>query len=283
MQLRRFLTVLVFGAAALLGLAACGGQPAATTSAASAGGAVTAGYDPRTLPSGSAGQLIKYGHDVISDTPKYLKNDVVAGMSCSACHIAAGTVKNGLPLAVAATFPQYNKRSKRYIALQDRLAECFLYSMNGTPPAYTSHAMIAMVAYIHWISRGRAIGGSSGSMWHPHIKDELTAVKAPAHVDATQGAALYSARCEMCHQANGEGVPGAFPPLWGPKSFNNGAGMHKLATMAAFVRWNMPANKPGSLTAQQAYDVAAFVLSHARPKFNGSRIIQFAGEPAKFF
>ncbi|WP_114313120.1 c-type cytochrome [Thermus caldifontis] len=27
------------------------------------------------------------------------------------------------------------------------------------------------------------------------------------------GAKLYSANCQSCHQANGQGVPGAFPPL----------------------------------------------------------------------
>ncbi|GGE65938.1 hypothetical protein GCM10011533_17810 [Streptosporangium jomthongense] len=29
------------------------------------------------------------------------------------------------------------------------------------------------------------------------------------------GAAIYSAQCSACHQANGQGVPGAFPPLAG--------------------------------------------------------------------
>jgi mono/diheme cytochrome c family protein len=33
--------------------------------------------------------------------------------------------------------------------------------------------------------------------------------------DAPQGQALYAARCSACHQANGGGLPGAFPPLKG--------------------------------------------------------------------
>ncbi len=28
-----------------------------------------------------------------------------------------------------------------------------------------------------------------------------------------QGEAIYNAKCIVCHQANGEGIPGAFPPL----------------------------------------------------------------------
>lgn len=27
------------------------------------------------------------------------------------------------------------------------------------------------------------------------------------------GAKLYSANCQSCHQATGQGIPGAFPPL----------------------------------------------------------------------
>ena len=32
---------------------------------------------------------------------------------------------------------------------------------------------------------------------------------------AVSGAAIYKSRCVSCHQANGKGVPGAFPPLVG--------------------------------------------------------------------
>ena len=41
-------------------------------------------------------------------------------------------------------------------------------------------------------------------------------VSAPAHSQPTNGsdpAALYAANCAACHQPNGEGLPGAFPPL----------------------------------------------------------------------
>ena len=34
------------------------------------------------------------------------------------------------------------------------------------------------------------------------------------------GAALYIANCQSCHQANGEGLPGAFPPLKGSPIVN---------------------------------------------------------------
>src|SRR3546814_7456590 len=57
-----------------------------------------------------------------------------------------------------------------------------------------------------------------------------------------------------------------FPPLWGPDSYNWGAGMARIDTAAGFIKANMPLGKPFSLTDQEAWDVAAFVDSHERPK-----------------
>jgi thiosulfate dehydrogenase len=53
--------------------------------------------------------------------------------------------------------------------------------------------------------------------------------------------------------------------------------------MASFVKANMPLGRGGSLTDQQAADVSAFVLSHPRPHFDGTRTIVFPPEPANFF
>lgn len=36
-----------------------------------------------------------------------------------------------------------------------------------------------------------------------------------ARQDASEGAAVYQAKCASCHQADGAGIPGAFPPLAG--------------------------------------------------------------------
>jgi thiosulfate dehydrogenase len=44
--------------------------------------------------------------------------------------------------------------------------------------------------------------------------------------------------------------------------------MNNIAKMAAFVQHNMPKINPGSLTAQQAYDVAAYINSKPHEPFN---------------
>ncbi len=44
---------------------------------------------------------------------------------------------------------------------------------------------------------------------------EQPAVAAPVQEAAVDPAALYATNCGACHQANGEGLPGTFPPLAG--------------------------------------------------------------------
>jgi thiosulfate dehydrogenase len=53
--------------------------------------------------------------------------------------------------------------------------------------------------------------------------------------------------------------------VWGAESFNDGAGMHRIQKMAAFVKQNMPKNSPGILSNQEAFDVSAFIHSKPRP------------------
>jgi thiosulfate dehydrogenase len=227
------------------------------------------------LPSGSDGALIRYGRSLITDTRKFAGSYITADMSCSACHISGGTVPHGGSLlGTYARFPQWNSRAKRFITLQDRLAECFLYSMNGRPPPYTSREMIAMVAYIAFLSKGAPVGSGFPG------QDFVTVVAAKPG-NAAAGAKIYATQCSACHGADGSGDHGAFPPLWGAKSFNDGAGMN--TKMARFVKANMPLGRGGTLSDQEAVDVSAFVLSHARPHFDRNRTIAFPDHRAGFF
>ena len=265
------LGALALAAVCAAGLAACGAGSGSPKSIAP-----SATFDLATLPAGDQGALIRYGHDIIEQTRTLMHGNVVANMDCSACHVNAGTVPHGGSfVGVAAQFPQWNKRAGRTITLQDRLAECFLYSMNGHPPAYSSREMIALVAYITYLSRGATIGATPD----PRVKLVTISLGTP---NVQNGARIYTQKCSVCHGANGVGSR-VFPPLWGPTSFNGGAGMHRVTTMAGFVRYNMPQNAPGTLSDQEAYDVSAYVLSHARPKFQRNRLVVFPPQPAKFF
>ena len=269
----RAIVTLFFLSAALAG---CSAPVASTQSESSAQPATHA--TPGPLPTGPVGKLASYGRDILNDTPKYMKSYVRADMSCSACHLQSGTqARGGSLVGIYARFPQYNKRAHRVIALQDRIAECFLYSMNGHPPAYQSKEMTAMVAYFAYLSAGTPVGAKQD----PSIAYDKFSPPSPP--DKGHGAQLYSQKCSMCHQASGAGVSGQFPPVWGAKSFNAGAGMHRLGTMASFVRHNMPLGAPNTLSAQEAYDVSAFILSHPRPAFAKDASIVFPPEKASYF
>ncbi len=255
-----------------LALAACGGN-----GSSQAPPAAQATFDPQAVPSDRVGDLVRYGHELIVNTRAHLKPYVTANMDCAACHVNGGTkARGGSFVGIAAQFPQWNTRAKRVISLQDRLAECFLYSMNGHPPPFYSREMEAMVAYVTYLSRGAKIGSK------PDPAVRLAKITAPRAPNPVRGAQLFSQKCSSCHGANSAGSA-AFPPLWGKTSFNNGAGMHRVTTMAGFVRYNMPQNAPGTLTDQQAYDVSAYVLSHSRPKFDKQRAVAFPATNAGYF
>lgn len=267
-----------------LTLAGCSGGASVRSSAPTADASASAPGDagavatPQPMPTGAYGALVRYGRDIIENTHNDVPNNVTAGMSCEACHMSAGTKPHGGSLVgIYAEFPQWNKRAKRFIALQDRIAECFLYSMNGRPPAYTSREMEALTAYIAFLSKGQPVGTKPNGYGYEQFE--------PAHKpDPQAGASVYAQRCSACHGADGAGLGGHYPPLWGSKSFNDGAGMHRLNTMAEFVRYNMPyGSTPNTLSKQDAYDVSAFVLGHPRPTFDKNRMIAFPPVPAKLF
>jgi thiosulfate dehydrogenase len=77
----------------------------------------------------------------------------------------------------------------------------------------------------------------------------------------------------------GRGLANAGPPLWGPGSFNIGSGMARVRVMAAFVRRQMPFDQPGTISPQQAFDVAAFIGAKPRPDFAGKERDWPNGDP----
>src|SRR5699024_6514152 len=85
-----------------------------------------------------------------------------------------------------------------------------------------------------------------------------------------RGEEVYEASCAVCHSSDGEGMTAGgetvFPPVWGDGSYNWGAGMSRIPMLAAFVKRNMPLGQPGTLSDQEAWDVAQYINSHERPQ-----------------
>lgn len=225
-------------------------------------GAATQVARAGSQPLHAGDSLAAKGELLFDRTPKYASQYVGNKLACGDCHAASGKQGYAAPMIdVAGLFPQYSKRAGHMISLKDRLNECFVRSENGKPLPADSPEMLALVAYIDSLSKGQKHG-------EPYAERGL--VKMPKlKGDAVSGKEIYvKAGCVTCHGADGAGVPPFLPPLWGPGSFNDGAGMDKPEKMAAYVYHNMPQNHPGSLTPQQAYDVAAYVQKMPREKLN---------------
>jgi len=211
------------------------------------------------------------GLAILASTRDSLPQNALSALRCMSCHLDSGTRRNGIPLTgVYARFPQYRARSGQVDMLQDRINDCFLRSLNGRAIAPTSSAMHDIVAYMAWVSRGIDVGDSVPGQGLRKLQ--------PLKPDTAHGRTLYASTCIQCHGPNGEGTQIA-PPLWGGQSFNIGAGMARLYTAASFIRYNMPYSAPGSLSDQDAFDVAGFVLSHPRPDFPGKENDWPNGDP----
>ena len=236
--------------------------------------------DVDRLPDDAWGRLVREGRDLTVATYAHLGPEAADpsrhfsgnNMACQNCHLEAGTKKFGLPfVGVFADFPQYRAREGEVGTLEDRINGCMTRSMSGQPLPVDSHEMKAFVAYIKFLSDGRPIGGKTAGRGAGKIA-ELTY---PA--DPVAGAKVFAETCAACHGDAGSGKRAGtagdrkgyeFPPLGGPDSFNDGAGMARLIIAAAFIHSNMPNGASYDqpvLSEADAWNVAAFVASMQRP------------------
>ncbi len=230
-------------------------------------------YTATIPPSGPDGATIRRGENLMNHTKRFLPQFVGANMNCSSCHIDAGRTRGPLSLVgIFGQYPQFSDRSNHVVGMRDRIAECFFFSMNGEPPSYYGPDLIAIEAYIAFLSVGARVGPAPPS---PPPAPMPTG-------DKEAGAKLYASKCVACHGANGAGDASAgFPALWGPASFNNRAGMNTI--MPVFVKANMPLGQGGTLSDREAADVSAYVLSHPRPVFDPAKLKNVTGPELRYF
>lgn len=211
------------------------------------------------IPSGPLGASIRRGRALLQHTPDSLPSHAPSGLRCVSCHLRDGTQPGALPLVgVYARFPQYRPRNAIINLIEDRINDCFERSLNGTALARDGREMRDLVAYFAFISRGIAPPGD--------IPGLGVRTMTPLQPDTTRGREVFGQICARCHGPDGQGTALA-TPLWGPRSFNIGAGMARLYTAAGFIRENMPNDRAVILTDQQAFDVAGYLVSRPRPDF----------------
>jgi thiosulfate dehydrogenase len=208
---------------------------------------------------------VRLGRNIFIDTQHYAKRFVGNGMNCSNCHLQEGRKPHAAPLwAAYPLYPMYRDKSRQVISFQERLQDCFRFSMNGMAPTLDSREIEALTTYAQWLSTGIPVG-------------TIMAGRGFARIDKTEdpspfnGAIHYKQYCASCHGDNLEGKKFTnregymFPPLAGPDSYNKGAGMHKVKTCAGFVKANMPLGKSNVLTDDQALDVCVHIFMQDRP------------------
>jgi thiosulfate dehydrogenase len=224
------------------------------------------------------GRLVKQGHALMTNTANEIGPTVADpdkrfsgnNLACQNCHLQAGTQPYAMPLTgIWGQFPQYRGREGAVTTLEDRINGCLERSMNGRPLPFDSPEMRAFAAYMRWLSTGIPAGA-------PLIGAGTMRIKEPARAaDPGRGAIVYANVCSACHGADGLGQRAAqdagyqIPPLWGPDSYNDGAGMNRILTAAAYAMHNMPYGTTFSspmLTDEDAYDVAAYLVSRDRPR-----------------
>lgn len=222
---------------------------------------------PQELPPGALGRTIQLGKEIIENTNRHPLSKAFVGnaLRCTSCHLDAGTAPTaGTFLGVATAYPAWSPRERRVITLEDRVLNCFMRSMNGVRPPNGSQVSVAITAYISWLSSGRRLKMNPEKPLGPHHVRPLKIDVLRA--DPKQGEESYAIQCAYCHGENGQGTDDG-PPVWGPMSFNDGAGLAENEKLAAWLKVAMPLGD-AHLTEQEALDIAAYVNSQPRPHFD---------------
>ncbi len=225
------------------------------------------------IPEGEFGELVRDGMQAFMYPSVYARNYVGNELACSNCHLDAGRCAGAAPMWGAyPVYPKYRGKNKQVNTMEMRVQGCFRYSMDGTPPEADSELMKSYLAYFSWLSQGAPVGAKLAGAGFYSLPDPQE------EPDFFRGEAVYRNWCAVCHSDDGGGLHHTemagwiFPPLWGPQSFNWGAGMHQPDKAAAFIKRNMPFGLQNVLTDQQAWDVAIYINSHERPqdpRYNG--------------
>jgi thiosulfate dehydrogenase len=201
------------------------------------------------------------GLALLEHTPDSLPQYALANLRCTSCHLDRGLRAGAAPIAGATRrYPKLVERAGVVASIEDRINYCFTRSLAGNPLPTDGRDMADMVAYMASISRDVGADGRVAGQGMPAMP-QLAG-------DSARGAPVFAESCARCHGVDGAGNP-VVPALWGERSYSIGASMARVERAASFIRHNMPFDRPGTLTDQQSFDVAAFIDAHPRPDLPG--------------
>lgn len=211
-------------------------------------------------------EKIKYGEKLNTDTHLLLPENVGNNLSCVSCHAGAGRTKDLTFVGVTEKYPKYMARAGKEVSLEERINGCFSRSMNGKPIDPESEEMEAFISYYEYLSKDIDSPDQYEFMTVQH-----TAESVPAP-NVEQGARdLTRYNCLSCHGQSGPEAANTGPALWGPDSFNDGAGLSRISKLQYYIKNYMPKGEGGTLSEQEASNIAAYILMQDRPEFEGER------------
>ena len=234
--------------------------------------------DP-TLGDSDSAEQIRRGFRLFTATPDETPRLTPSRMTCGHCHLNAGQRELALPLVGSAgMFPEYNRRAGKLFTLEDRIVGCFMRSENSVgltnsegqvvAPEPDFEEIAALAAYITWLSSDFLVG--QNPPWRQKNRIVADALVSIDHLDFERGESLFTEHCVNCHGADGQGVQVGDKragPLWGPSSWNDGAGASRYYTLAGFIRYAMPYLNPGVLSDEEAQHVASYIIAQPRPEY----------------
>lgn len=241
------------------------GAPVVVVAQAAAPAATFQPPPDTAIPQGPFGDEVRMGERIFREPAKYASAYVGNELRCSNCHLQAGRQAGAAPMwAAYVSYPAYRSKNKHVNSFEERLQGCFRFSMNGKAPKLGDPVLVALESYSYWLAKGLPVDEKVAGRGYPVLP------KPALSPDYARGGNVYAEHCAACHGPEGQGQSSGgtvvFPALWGPHSYNWGAGMGSIKNAAEFIHANMPLGMGGTLTPQQAWDVAAYVDSQVRPQ-----------------
>jgi thiosulfate dehydrogenase len=111
--------------------------------------------DTSSLNDDLYGRTVKYGLELMNNTPYYLGPKGIKGnflgneMTCTNCHLNAGAKTYGNSLYnTHKSYPQYRAREDKILTSSDRVNNCIVRPHSGKPMPIDCDEMIAIVTYM---------------------------------------------------------------------------------------------------------------------------------------
>ena len=208
------------------------------------------------IPNDVMGVAIRRGRAIAIATRDSLHLDRALALSCSSCHLEAGTKRGALPWVGAyARYPRVDPLGG-VLTVHERVNICLKRNLRAPTLKSDDAQMEALVSYIAFLSRGVRLGSQVEGQG-----DDTVTVRAG---NPTEGAKAWKEECAACHGTNGQGTAKA-SPVWGRRSFTSASELASWATFAGFLRGHMSAGgRRSTLSDQQVANVTSFVLRQGR-------------------